>query len=1071
MVPSLRAPRKCNAPSSRGTASDAIRTRAEEKGRAPSLQEPNGRPDRDLGAQLPVWRNGIRRGLKILRPPKACGFESRLRHQAILLAFLLLSPALAHAEVVSQFFSVARSSTGAALPSATVGIYLAGTSTTAPIFSDPAGTTPKSNPFLTDAQGNFSFFSAPGLYKVVVTKVGTGTFTTDQVPVGTQLHAARHTSGPDTIFLQSLPGLLLPGQVTPGSLTSTQLSPTAGILESQTAFSFPSHSNANDPSSGQKSALVGTYGLPGSSNRFVTTQDPRLSDARTTLSHGATHGAAGSDPVTIAPSQISASIVGSTAATGLATTTHHAAHQLGGGDQVDVTGLSGVLASPQTVAAQANGSSVATRSALDFVDGTNTTVTLTDDPGSGRVTVRVDSPQTQTVSLLSGSTTVANPVASLSFDPGQFSVTQSPTGAGHVSVSTGGVAAGGDVSGFLASLTVSKLQGRTLASTAPSTGDRIAWSGSQWAPTPNPSFVVQQAGANVSTNPSSLNFQSGFGVSTSGSQANVVLDLSTQVINAVKLQGIPVLSTPPNDQQVLRYVLADAAWEPSTLTPNPSFRTISAPGGSNPVATIVGDTLTLLATAPMTLTGSSGAKSVTVAVSDATTSTKGVVELAGDLAGTAASPSVVSLRGTAVSPTGPTIGQVLKYDGSTWAPGTDNTGGGGVNLVTAGNGVTVVSNTTTLNFATGLDVTQSPTGQGNIAINLGALANVSATQLKGSPLCSSFSPTTNQLLQYTGTCWGPAMPAATGVTSVSLTTPGTLFTVSGSPVTGSGTITLSAVSQTANTVFSGPTSGGAAAGTFRALVAADLPVVALGSKTTGNYVASLATGSGLTGGASGSAGAPLTLSAVDAGASTKGVVELNTDLGGTAASPTVVGFQGRPVSSTAPATGNTWIWGGTSWTPGTPVTNLSSVTGTLAAGNVAQNLTITSAGAVDAGAVKSGTLANARLGTARTQFKTFTILYPNDSAGNDVGYVYFPYAATLTQVAARVRGSSGACDSNVKDNGSTVLSSNLSATLAGAATTTISSPNVTAGDWVSFYVGGCTGSTTELSVTLVYSPN
>jgi hypothetical protein len=994
------------------------------------------------------------------------------RGAVLSLLFLLLLPVVARAEVVSQFFSVARSSTGAALPSATVGVYLAGTSTSAPIFSDPTGSTPKSNPFLTDSLGNYNFFASPGIYKVVVTKVGTGTFTTDQVPVGTQLHAARHTSGPDTIFLQSLPGLLLPGQVTPGSLTSTQLSPTAGILESQLALPFPSHSNANDPSSGQKSALVGTYGLPGSSNRFVTTQDPRLSDARPALSHGATHGVAGSDPVTIAPAQISSSIAGSAAAAGLATTNHHATHQLGGGDQVDVTGLSGVLASPQAVSTQVNGSSIATHSILDFIDGTNTTVSLVDDSGAGRVKIRIDSPQTQTVSLLSGSTTVANPVASLSFDPGQFSVTQSPTGAGHVSVAPGGVAAGGDVSGFLASLTVSKLQGRTVASTAPSTGDRLAWSGSQWAPTGNPSFVVQQAGSNVSTNPTSLNFQSGFGVSAAGSQANVVLDLSSQVIDAVKLQGVPILSTPPTDQQVLRYVLADAAWEPSTPLPQtPSFRTITTPAGTSPVASVAGDTLTLLATAPATLTGSSGAKSVTVAVSDATTGAKGVVELAGDLAGTAASPSVVALRGTPVSSTSPTIGQVLKYDGSQWGPGTDNTGGGGVNLVTAGNGVTVVSNTTTINFGTGLPVTQSPTGQGNVSIDLSALANVSATQLRGSPLCSSFSPTTNQLLQYTGTCWGPATPAATGVTSVALTTPGTLFTVSGSPVTSSGTIALTAVSQTANTVFSGPTSGSPSAGTFRALVAADLPTIALGTKTTGNYVASLATGSGLAGGATGSPGTTLTLSAVDAGVSTKGVVELNTDLGGTAAAPNVVGLQGRPLSSALPATGNTWIWGGTTWAPGTPTTNLSSVTGTLAAGNVAQNLTITSAGAVDAGAVKSGTLANARLGTARTQFKTFTIFYPNDSAGNDVGYVYFPYAATITQVAARVRGSSGACDSNVKDNGFVTLSSNLSATLAGATTTTISSPNIAQGDWVSFYVGGCTGSTTELSITLAYTVN
>ncbi|KWI36362.1 hypothetical protein WM04_06915 [Burkholderia ubonensis] len=77
-------------------------------------------------------------------------------------------------------------------------------------------------------------------------------------------------------------------------------------------------------------------------------------------------------------------------------------------------------------------------------------------------------------------------------------------------------------------------------------------------------------------------------------------------------------------------------------------------------------------------------------------------------------------------------------------------------------------------------------------------------------------------------------PSATGggtgtVTSVGLSAP-SQFTVTGSPVTGSGTLTFSWGNQTANYVLAGPTSGGAAAPTFRALVAADLPVfVASGS--------------------------------------------------------------------------------------------------------------------------------------------------------------------------------------------------------------------------------------------------
>ena len=60
------------------------------------------------------------------------------------------------------------------------------------------------------------------------------------------------------------------------------------------------------------------------------------------------------------------------------------------------------------------------------------------------------------------------------------------------------------------------------------------------------------------------------------------------------------------------------------------------------------------------------------------------------------------------------------------------------------------------------------------------------------------------------------------VTSVGLAVPA-ILTVSGSPVTGSGTITIGLANQTANTVLAGPTSGGSAAPSFRALVSGDIP--------------------------------------------------------------------------------------------------------------------------------------------------------------------------------------------------------------------------------------------------------
>lgn len=73
-----------------------------------------------------------------------------------------------------------------------------------------------------------------------------------------------------------------------------------------------------------------------------------------------------------------------------------------------------------------------------------------------------------------------------------------------------------------------------------------------------------------------------------------------------------------------------------------------------------------------------------------------------------------------------------------------------------------------------------------------------------------------------GTLGYYALPTGT-VTSVALSLPSSILTVSGSPVTTTGTLTGSLATQTANYIWAGPTTGSAAAPTFRALVAADLP--------------------------------------------------------------------------------------------------------------------------------------------------------------------------------------------------------------------------------------------------------
>jgi hypothetical protein len=77
--------------------------------------------------------------------------------------------------------------------------------------------------------------------------------------------------------------------------------------------------------------------------------------------------------------------------------------------------------------------------------------------------------------------------------------------------------------------------------------------------------------------------------------------------------------------------------------------------------------------------------------------------------------------------------------------------------------------------------------------------------------------------------------AATGsgtVTSVGLSLPN-VFTVSGSPVTGSGTLTATLATQSANQVFVGPSTGANAAPTFRALLLDDIPALSTDKLTSG----------------------------------------------------------------------------------------------------------------------------------------------------------------------------------------------------------------------------------------------
>lgn len=124
---------------------------------------------------------------------------------------------------------------------------------------------------------------------------------------------------------------------------------------------------------------------------------------------------------------------------------------------------------------------------------------------------------------------------------------------------------------------------------------------------------------------------------------------------------------------------------------------------------------------------------------------------------------------------------------------------------------------------------------GAVTLNIDSLGSLNVKQADGTtdPGAAGLVAGRQVPLVYDGTVW--RMAAAGGgsgtVTSVGMSVPAE-FSISGSPVTGSGTLAVSKATQSANTVWAGPNTGSAAVPTFRALVAADLPATAV---TPGSY--------------------------------------------------------------------------------------------------------------------------------------------------------------------------------------------------------------------------------------------
>ena len=274
--------------------------------------------------------------------------------------------------------------------------------------------------------------------------------------------------------------------------------------------------------------------------------------------------------------------------------------------------------------------------------------------------------------------------------------------------------------------------------------------------------------------------------------------------------------------------------------------------------------------------------------------TTGVVTLAGKL--------VIANGGTNSTST-PTAGAVPYGTGTAYAFTVAGTSG--QVLTSAGAGVPTWTTPTTgtvtsvgLAMPVQFTVTNSPvTSSGTLtaAFTTQAVNSIFAGPSSGVAAVPTFRALTTADI--------PALPYGSGtVTSVGLSLP-SIIAVTNSPVTTSGTLTGTLTTQAVNSIFAGPSSGAAAAPTFRALTTADIPALAYGTGTVTSV--SVVSANGL----AGTVATATTTPAITLSTSITGILKGN----GTAISAAVANTDYVPLSTVITKTADYTITGTDTW--------------------------------------------------------------------------------------------------------------------------------------------------------------
>lgn len=583
----------------------------------------------------------------------------------------------------------------------------------------------------------------------------------------------------------------------------------------------------------------------------------------------------------------------------------------------------------------------------------------------------------------------------------------------------GKVQLAGDLGGTAAAPIIAKLQGATLSSSAPTLGQVLKYNGTAWVPD---AVVLAEAqtlsltGTTVTlsgTNSSVTLPAVGDATSSATGKVQLAGDLGGVATspNVVKIQGIPVSNTAPAIGQVLKY-------DGTSYVPNSSIL------AETQVLSLAGSTLSISGT------------SSSVVIPNATSSTSGMVQLAGDLGGTATAPSVVKIQGVPVSTTVPTTGQVLKYDGINYVPSnsimteTQTLGLVGSTLTISGTNSSVV-------LPIAADATSSTNGILRLAGDLGGTAaSPLVAKIQGKTVSSTL-PTTGQVLKFDGTQWAPANSVTTEVQTLSLS--GSTITLSGTnssvviPIAADATTTTNGILRLAGDLGGTGTTAAAPVISDNAITTVKL---ASGAVTDAKFSGTLSVAKGGTGSATQNF-VDLTTAQTVAGAKT-----FSGDLAVGASKMTVAAATGNTVIAGTLTAGGI-LYPNTNGTSGFVLTSNGSGTATWASVPVSS---------------LSGTVSVANGGTGSTT-KNFVDLTTNQLIAGDKTF-------TGTTATNDLNGTNGFFVSSLGTNGPTSLGSTLivngNLTLNG---TSNAVNNISAGTWNGSTIQVARGGTGAISLT------